>query len=102
MFHTHGNAYYTHFDIAVESLADIPDEIVPHLGAEEVIDDVVTLLGRLEADRGDTEELYKKELVRVGWLQGKIDRISQKRMYELPRVVQQGRVKAVHNFPYRI
>nr|XP_054772719.1 coiled-coil domain-containing protein 178-like [Lytechinus pictus] len=73
----------------LESLADIPEESVPHLGAEEVIDEVVTLLGRLETDRGDTDDLFKKEQVRVGWLQGKIDRISRKRMYELPRVIQQ-------------
>eukprot|EP00057_Strongylocentrotus_purpuratus_P005193 XP_003730402.1 PREDICTED: uncharacterized protein LOC100894094 [Strongylocentrotus purpuratus] len=73
----------------MDSLADIAEETVPHLGAEEVIDEVVTLLGRLETDRGDTDELFKKEQVRVGWLQGKIDRISQKRLYELPKVVQQ-------------
>ncbi|XP_071485691.1 coiled-coil domain-containing protein 178-like [Diadema antillarum] len=73
----------------MDSLADLEEEPVPHLGAEEVIDEVVTLLGRLETDRADTEGLFQKEKVRVEWLQGKIDRISQKRLYELPRVVQQ-------------
>lgn len=94
---------YSCFAPAVDSLADIPEETIPHLGAEEVIDEVVTLLGRLETDRGDTDESFKKEQVRVGWLQGKIDRISQKRLYELPKVVQQGEIiSELENFSFSI
>ena len=92
IYHCYKIQYYSAslFD-TVGSLPDLEEEDVPHLGAEEVIDEVVTLLGRLEADRKDTEALYAKEKVRVEWLQGKIDRISQKRLYELPRIVQQGK-----------
>ncbi|XP_022102593.1 coiled-coil domain-containing protein 178-like [Acanthaster planci] len=68
-------------------VTDIEDEI-PHLGAEEVIDEVVVLLGRLETDRRDTQELYDKECRRVQWLQSKIDRLAARRLFELPRAVQ--------------
>ncbi|XP_071807760.1 coiled-coil domain-containing protein 178-like [Asterias amurensis] len=66
---------------------DIEDEI-PHLGAEEIIDEVMILLGRLETDRYDAQSLYDKECKRVKWLQAKIDKLAARRMYELPREVQ--------------
>lgn len=72
--------------------AEVPDEELPQLGAEEVIDEVVTLLGRLESDRQDTEDSLEKEKKRVVWLQGKIDRLAQKRLVELPKAVQKGRI----------
>lgn len=59
--------------------AEVPDEELPQLGAEEAIDEVVTLLGRLESDRQDTEDSLEKEKKRVVWLQGKIDRLAQKK-----------------------
>ena len=66
-------------------------EDIPHLGAEEVIDEVFNLLGRMEADRTDTCTLYDKEQKRVDWLQGRIDKLAAKRMHELPKVVQNGK-----------
>ena len=74
-------------------MTEMEDEI-PHLGAEEVIDEVIVLLGRLETDYRDTKELYEKECRRALWLQAKIDRLAAKRMYELPRAVQRGRTKS--------
>ncbi|KAJ8034089.1 hypothetical protein HOLleu_24515 [Holothuria leucospilota] len=67
---------------------EILDEDLPKLGAEEVIDEVVTLLGRLETDRQDTEGTLEKEKQRVHWLQGRIDFLANKRLVELPRAVQ--------------
>lgn len=67
------------------------DDELPKLGAEDVIDEVVTLLGRLESDRQDTESLLEKEKKRVVWLQGKIDTLAHKRLVELPKAVQKGR-----------
>ncbi|PIK35947.1 putative coiled-coil domain-containing protein [Apostichopus japonicus] len=64
------------------------DDELPKLGAEDVIDEVVTLLGRLESDRQDTESLLEKEKKRVVWLQGKIDTLAHKRLVELPKAVQ--------------
>ncbi|XP_038056711.1 coiled-coil domain-containing protein 178-like [Patiria miniata] len=72
---------------AETALTDIEDEI-PHLGAEEVIDEVVVLLGSLETDRRDAQDLYEKECKRVLWLQAKIDRLAARRMFEMPRAVQ--------------
>lgn len=67
------------------------DDELPKLGAEDVIDEVVTLLGRLESDRQDTESLLEKEKKRVVWLQGKIDTLAHKRLVELPKAVQKGK-----------
>ena len=66
------------------------DEDLPKLGAEEVIDEVVTLLGRLETDRQDTEGALEKEKQRVHWLQGRIDSLANRRLVELPKAVQKG------------
>ena len=64
---------------------------VPYLGAEEVIDEVMTLLGRLETDRQDTEAALKKEKERAKMLRIKIDNVSMKRMEEYPKAVQTGK-----------
>ncbi|XP_071952787.1 coiled-coil domain-containing protein 178-like [Antedon mediterranea] len=61
---------------------------IPNLGAEPVIDEVVTLLGRLESDRVDTEKALSKEKQRVVWLQERIDKLANQRMQELPKAVQ--------------
>ncbi len=73
----------------------IPDEEIPHLGAEEVIEESFNLLGRLETDRANTVTDYEKEQKRVEWLQGRIDRLAMKRMHELPKVVQNGMYSGV-------
>ncbi|XP_006822410.1 uncharacterized protein LOC102808581 [Saccoglossus kowalevskii] len=61
---------------------------IPTLGAEEVIDETVTLLGRLETDRRDTADRLEEEKKRSDMLRARIDKLAEKRMYELPLAVQ--------------
>ncbi|XP_077991434.1 uncharacterized protein LOC144445672 [Glandiceps talaboti] len=67
----------------------IEEEEVPKLGAEDVIDEVVVLLGRLETDRGDSQSMLEEEKKRSAMLSARIDKLAEKRMYELPLAVQQ-------------
>ncbi|XP_052254970.1 coiled-coil domain-containing protein 178-like [Dreissena polymorpha] len=64
------------------------DSDMPYLGAEEVIDEVMTLLARLENDRLETEKALERERDRVVRLASKIDYLCQRRLKELPEVVQ--------------
>ncbi|XP_013420633.1 coiled-coil domain-containing protein 178 isoform X2 [Lingula anatina] len=61
---------------------------IPYLGAEEVVDEVMTLIARLEKDRIDTEDMLKKEKERVRTLNHKIDMLAEKRSVDLPAAVQ--------------
>lgn len=61
---------------------------IPYLGAEDVIEEVITLLARLENDRIDTEKSLKNEKDRVVRLNSKIDNLCLRRMTELPAIVQ--------------
>ena len=63
---------------------------IPYLGAEEVIDEVILLLARLENDRRETMDAFKKEEKRLSELENKIDGLAEQRMAELPRAVQLG------------
>ena len=81
----------------VQQLPTITDEEIPHLGAEEVIEEVFILMGRLETDRADTVTSYKKEQKRVEWLQGRIDALAWKRMKELAKAVQNGMYSLYQN-----
>ena len=65
---------------------------MPYLGAEEAIDEVLTLLARLENDRQETELALQREKDKVVRLNNKIDAHCTRRMQELPAVVQKGRV----------
>lgn len=64
---------------------------IPYLGADDVIDEVVTLLARLENDRQETEIAHQREKERVVRLANKIDSHCQRRITELPAVVQKGK-----------
>lgn len=66
------------------------DTTVPYLGAEEAIEEVLTLLARLENDRQETENALQREKERVVRLGAKIDFHCRRRMKELPAVVQKG------------
>ena len=57
----------------------------------EIIEEVVTLLGRMESDRETTSQTLVKEEERVQFLENEIDRHAYKRMHELPLAVQRGR-----------
>eukprot|EP00116_Pleurobrachia_bachei_P010949 sb/3471211/ len=54
----------------------------------EVIDEVKTLIGRLESDRNQTIKAYQREVERVKLLQIQVDKVEQKRLYILPKAVQ--------------
>lgn len=64
---------------------------IPYLGAEDVIEEVITLLARLENDRIETEKGLKNEKDRVVRLNNKIDNLCLRRMTELPAIVQRGK-----------
>ena len=63
---------------------------IPFLGADEVIEEVITLLAKLETDRQETLSKLKNERDRVIILGEKIDALAIKRMYDLPEAVQKG------------
>ena len=67
-----------------------PNAPGPYLGAEDVIDEILTLLARLEDDRQETDIAYEREKERVIRLANKIDSHCQRRITELPAVVQKG------------
>ena len=56
-----------------------------------MIDEILTLLARLEDDRQETDIAYEREKERVIRLANKIDSHCQRRITELPAVVQKGR-----------
>lgn len=64
--------------------------LLPYLGAEDVLDEVVTLLARLENDRLETLQGLHNEKDRVVKLNEKIDHLCLVRMRELPIAVQKG------------
>ena len=64
---------------------------IPYLGAEEVIDEVITLLARLENDRRTSRQNLKKEKERMEMLQDNIDKLAMHRMAEFSESVQRGK-----------
>ena len=69
---------------------EVSKTTVPFLGAEDVIDEVMTLLARLENDRQDTDVAFEREKDRVVRLADKVDAHCRRRITELPAVVQKG------------
>ncbi len=63
---------------------------IPYLGAEDVIDEVLALIARLENDRQETKDLFRKEGTKVQALSDKIDGLAIQRLNELPDSVQRG------------
>ena len=57
----------------------------------DVIEEVITLLGRMESDRLSTQDALVKERERVQFLRNEIDTLAYKRMYDLPLAVQRGK-----------
>ncbi|XP_064605202.1 coiled-coil domain-containing protein 178-like [Liolophura sinensis] len=71
-------------DVIHEAEAD-----VPYLGAEDVIEEVMTLLARLDNDRQLTEEKLKNEKSKVQNLEDRMEALGMKRLVDLPELVQQ-------------
>lgn len=69
-------------------------EIVPK--EYDVIEEVITLLGRMESDRLSTQDGLVKERERVQFLRNEIDAQAYKRMHDLPLAVQRGKQKRIH------
>lgn len=57
----------------------------------EVIEEVITLLGRMESDRLSTQDTLVNERERVQRLRDEIDAQAYKRMHDLPLAVQRGK-----------
>ena len=64
------------------------DALLPYLGAEDVLDEIVTLLARLENDRMEILKSLVHEKEKVVRLNEKIDHLCLVRMRELPIAVQ--------------
>ena len=77
-----------------EVVEDVGLEI-PYLGAEDVIDEVITLLARLETDRQDTQNRFQQEITTAATLKTKIDELCLRRLRELPVLVQRGEIWGV-------
>ena len=56
----------------------------------DIIEEVITLLGRMESDRLSTQEALAIEQQRVQSLRDEIDSKAYKRMHDLPLAVQRG------------
>ena len=77
--------YYIWAEEEQEPLFDIP-----YLGAEDVIDETIALMARLENDRHETKRAITKERGKVENLSKKIDNLATQRLTELPDAVQRG------------
>ena len=69
---------------------EIHTDELPYLGAQDVIDEVITLLARLENDRQVTYNSYLEEIARANKLIEKIDELQLRKMREMPALVQRG------------
>ena len=63
---------------------------LPYLGADDVIEEVVVILAKLEKDRMETRSSLQKERDRGKKLRSKIDTLAQDRLINLPKAVQKG------------
>ena len=54
------------------------------------MDEVKTLIARLEQDRQQTIRAYQREVERVKLLQVQVDKVERRRLYILPKAVQLG------------
>ncbi|XP_050402301.1 coiled-coil domain-containing protein 178 [Patella vulgata] len=76
-------------DESIDIVEPVDDEAaLPYLGAEDVVEEIITLLARLEKDRQETEAEWKREKGKVSLLTQKIDGLCLKRLRELPAIVQ--------------
>ena len=85
------NGIYFAVNLSNKRPAPIVEFEIPYLGAEDVIDEVITLLAKLENDRRDTKKNLQNEKERVCKLSSKIDNLSEQRLQALPDAVQSGK-----------
>ena len=70
---------------------DLGGLTIPYLGAEDVIEEVVVLLARLECDRQDIQTRMYAELGAADHLRQKTEALCLRRLQEMPVLVQKGR-----------
>ena len=63
---------------------------IPYLGAEQVVEEVITLLAKLENDRQQSVTHYKAQREKVKKLSARIDALAERRLDMLPAAVQNG------------
>ena len=63
---------------------------LPYLGADEVLEEVITLLAKMENDRQEKRSQLKAERGRYLTLKNKIDQHCMRKLKEIPKVVQAG------------
>ena len=73
-----------------ESIDSIVADHLPHLGAGDVIDEVVALLAKLECERFEVLEALQRERRRSQVLKLKINEFCKRRLVDLPKAVQAG------------
>ena len=73
---------------AVKTAEGVPKEY-------DIIEEVITLLGRMESDRLSTQDGLVNERERVQFLRNEIDDKAYKRMHDLPLAVQKGKRNTV-------
>ena len=60
------------------------------MGADDVIEEVIVLLAKLETDRLESRTALQKERDRGKTLREKIDTLAEDRLFNLPKAVQKG------------
>ena len=73
------------------TLEPIDEYQLPFLGGDEVVEEVIALLAKLENDRQETLEALKVQRVKSKQLKLKINEHCKKRLCDLPRAVQAGK-----------
>ncbi|KAK2177698.1 hypothetical protein NP493_583g01064 [Ridgeia piscesae] len=99
--HTSATSHRPETQLSVYGVGGITDTVVaskppmeglqidlPYLGADDVIEEVVVILAKLEKDRMETRSSLQKERDRGKKLRSKIDTLAQDRLINLPKAVQ--------------
>ena len=64
---------------------------LPYLGGDEVVEEVIALLAKLETDRQEVLESLKTQRLKSKQLKMKINEFCKQRLCDLPRAVQAGK-----------
>ena len=77
--------------VIAESVEFFMGDNLPHLGAGDVVDEVVALLAKLECERCEVLDALQRERQRSEVLKVRINEFCKKRLVDLPKAVQAGR-----------
>ena len=76
--------------VIAESVEFFMGDNLPHLGAGDVVDEVVALLAKLECERCEVLDALQRERQRSEVLKVRINEFCKKRLVDLPKAVQAG------------